>query len=236
MTVSTHATASPFPIRCRGLLFDMDGTLIDTTAIVERHWKVWCLAHNVNYDELIATSHGRPSFEIMKQWAPAEKQEEYQTREYLTKLEDLVSNDIDGMILIPGAKELLKVVPRSQWAVVTSAGYEMAVQRFQQMELTTPPVLVTASHVSHGKPHPEGYMSAAKQLGLDSKDCVVFEDAPAGIRAGVASGAKAVIGMNTGTMPLHHLIEAGANPIVKSFDELHFEFLPDGWIEITKRS
>ncbi|KAF9911012.1 hypothetical protein EC991_004884 [Linnemannia zychae] len=228
-------TTSPFPIRCRGLLFDMDGTLIDTTVIVERHWKVWCEAHNVDFNTLISVSHGRPSFEIMKEFAPAEKQVEYQTSEYLSKLESSVADDMDGMILIPGAKELLANLPRSCWAVVTSAGFEMAKQRFQQTGLATPPIMVTGSHVTNGKPHPEGYMAAAKQMGVDSKDCVVFEDAPAGIRAGVASGAKAVIGMNTGTMPLSHLEEAGANPIVKSFDELDFTFLEDGVIEINLR-
>ncbi|KAF9280859.1 hypothetical protein BGZ68_006981 [Mortierella alpina] len=231
MTLSETA----FPIRCRGLLFDMDGTLIDTTVIVERHWKIWCEAHNVDFDTLIATSHGRPSFEIMKQWAPAHLQEEYQSREYTKKLEDNVANDIEGMILIPGAKELLKTLPPSKWAVVTSAGHDMAVLRFKQTDLATPQVWVTATHVTRGKPHPEGYMSAAKQLGLDPKDCVVFEDAPAGIRAGVAAGAKAVIGMNTGTMPLDHLIEAGASPIVASFEELKFTLLEDGTIEINKR-
>ncbi|KAG0370523.1 hypothetical protein BGZ54_005906 [Gamsiella multidivaricata] len=226
---------SQFPIRCRGLLFDMDGTLIDTTVIVERHWKVWCDNHNVDFDTLIATSHGRPSFEVMKQWAPAHLQDEYQTPAYLSKLEENVLKDIDGMILIPGAIELLQSLPKTHWAVVTSAGLEMAQERFIQTGLATPPIMVTATHVTQGKPHPEGYMSAAKQLGLEPKDCVVFEDAPAGIRAGVAAGAKAVIGMNTGTMPLEHLIEAGASPIVKSFNDLNIKVLDDGWIEITKR-
>ncbi|KAG0372198.1 hypothetical protein BGX24_000578 [Mortierella sp. AD032] len=228
-------TISQFPIRCRGLLFDMDGTLVDTTVIVERHWKVWCEKHNVDFSHLISVSHGRPSFEIMKEFAPLEKQVEYQTPEYLALLEASVANDMDGMILIPGAKELLKSLPKNSWAVVTSAGLEMATARFQQTGLATPPIMVTATHVTRGKPHPEGYMSAAKQMGVDSKDCVVFEDAPAGIRAGVASGAKAVIGMNTGTMPLSHLEEAGANPIVSSFEELEFSFLEDGVIEINLR-
>ncbi|KAG0278469.1 hypothetical protein BGZ95_003930 [Linnemannia exigua] len=226
---------STFPIRCRGLLFDMDGTLVDTTVIVERHWEIWCEKHNVDFSHLISVSHGRPSFEIMKEFAPLEKQVEYQTPEYLAQLESSVANDMDGMILIPGAKELLKSLPRSSWAVVTSAGLEMATSRFQQTGLATPPILVTATHVTRGKPHPEGYMSAAKQMGVDPKECVVFEDAPAGIRAGVASGAKAVIGMNTGTMPLSHLEEAGANPIVSSFEELEFSFLEDGVIEINLR-
>ncbi|KAG0294034.1 hypothetical protein BGZ96_001875 [Linnemannia gamsii] len=228
-------TISPFPIRCRGLLFDMDGTLVDTTVIVERHWKVWCENHNVEFSELISVSHGRPSFEVLKEFAPAEKQIEYQTPEYLAKLESSVANDLNGMFLIPGAKELLASLPPKTWAVVTSAGWEMAQARFQQTGLATPPIMVTATHVTRGKPHPEGYMSAAKQLGIPSSECVVFEDAPAGIRAGVASGAKAVIGMNTGTMPLDHLVEAGGSPIVKSFEELEFSFLEDGIIEINLR-
>ncbi|KAF9387160.1 hypothetical protein CPB97_002888 [Podila verticillata] len=225
-------TVSPYPIRCRGLLFDMDGTLVDTTAIVERNWKLWCIEHNVDFEELISTSHGRPSFEIMKQWAPDHLKEHYQSAEYTKILEERVTNDTDGMILIPGATALLKSLPADKWAVVTSAGREMAVTRFQQCGFPKPPILVTASDVSRGKPHPEGYMSAAKQMGVDSMDCVVFEDAPAGIRAGVASGPTAVIGMNTGTMPLEHLIQAGASPIIKSFEELEFKFLEDGWIEI----
>ncbi|KAF8941604.1 hydrolase [Dissophora ornata] len=227
--------SAQFPIRCRGLLFDMDGTLIDTTAIVERYWKLWCEEHNVDYDNLIATSHGRPTFEIMKQWAPAHLQDEYQTPAYLSRLEDRVTKDMDGMILIPGAVDLLKSLPRTHWAVVTSAGFEMATERFVQTGLATPPILVSATHVTRGKPHPEGYMSAAQQLGLDPKDCVVFEDAPAGIRAGIASGAKAVIGMNTGTMGLEHLVEAGASPIIESFEEINVKVMEDGWIEITKR-
>ncbi|KAI1316645.1 hypothetical protein EDD11_009680 [Mortierella claussenii] len=227
--------ALQFPIRCRGLLFDMDGTLIDTTVIVERHWKIWCEAHDVVFEDLIATSHGRPSFEIMKQWAPAHLKEDYQSPAYCQKLETNVANDRDGMILIPGATELLKSLPRTHWAVVTSAGHEMAQLRFQQTGLETPPILVSASHVTRGKPHPEGYIAAAGQLGLDPKDCVVFEDAPAGIRAGIASGAKGVIGMNTGTMPLEHLIEAGAHPIINSFEELDIKVGADGWIEINKR-
>ncbi|KAG0342737.1 hypothetical protein BG004_005598 [Podila humilis] len=225
-------TVTSFPIRCRGLLFDMDGTLVDTTAIVERNWELWCLEHNVDFKALISTSHGRPSFEIMKEWAPEHLRDHYQTAEYTKILEDRVTNDTNGMILIPGAKKLLESLPTDKWAVVTSAGREMAVTRFKQCGFPTPPILVSASDVTRGKPHPEGYMSAAKQMGVDSKDCVVFEDAPAGIRAGHASGAVAVIGMNTGTMSEEHLIEAGASPLIKSFEEIEFKFLDDGWIEI----
>ncbi|KAF9436096.1 hypothetical protein BGZ76_004834 [Entomortierella beljakovae] len=221
-----------FPILCRGILFDMDGTLIDTTAAVERHWKNWADAHNVDFDALIATSHGRPSFEVINQWAPAHLVEDYMKPEYLAQLEKNVADDLEGMRLIPGAKELLKYLPRTNWAVVTSAGLQMATQRFIQTGLATPPVLVTANHVTKGKPHPEGYISAAKQLNLDPKDCVVFEDAPAGIRAGVSAEAKAVFGMNTGTVSLEHIEEAGPSIVINSFEDLDIKVGPDGWIEI----
>ncbi|KAG0228148.1 hypothetical protein BGW42_002355 [Actinomortierella wolfii] len=229
------STAS-FPIRCKGLLFDMDGTLIDTTVIVENNWRRWCKENGVVFEELIAVSHGRPSFEIVRQFTPEERHAEVLSEEYLTKLEDLVAQDTEGMIVIPGTQALLESLPRDKWAVVTSAGRPMATLRFIQTGLPTPPILVSASDIVRGKPNPEGYLKASKAMGVDPKECVVFEDAPAGIRAGIASGAKAVIGMNTGTMGLEHIIEAGASPIINSFEEIVFRFLEDGWIEIDKRA
>ncbi|KAF9580000.1 hypothetical protein BGW38_003520 [Lunasporangiospora selenospora] len=224
--------SSPPVFRCRGLLFDMDGTLIDTTEIVEKHWKVWCDEHNIEFEALISTSHGRPSFEVMKQWAPAHLREEYLKPAYLAQLEENVLLDTEGMIIISGTESLLATAPKERWAVVTSAGYKMADKRFIQTKLTYPPTLVTASHVSRGKPDPEGYLAAAKILGFDPKDCVVFEDTPAGIRAGLAAGALAVVGMDTGTVERSRLVEAGASIIVKNFEELEFKFLEDGLIEI----
>jgi sugar-phosphatase len=203
---------------------------------VERHWEKWCAINNVNYTELIATSHGRPSRSIMEQWAPKDRLQEYLSPEYLQELERPVAEDLEGMIIIPGARELLEYLPSTHWAVVTSAGRVMAEGRFQQTNLTTPPVLVTSTEIMRGKPHPEGYETGARLLGLKPEDCVVFEDAPNGILAGVASRALAVIGMDTGTAPREQLVEAGANPIIKSFEELDIKVLDDGWIEISLKT
>ncbi|KAF9344050.1 hypothetical protein BGX34_006039, partial [Mortierella sp. NVP85] len=213
-----------------------DGTLIDTTLIVERHWQIWCEAHEVSYSELISTSHGRPSRSIIEQWAPRDRLEEYLTPEYLQKLERPVAEDVEGMIIIPGARELLEYLPSTHWAVVTSAGREMAIGRFKQTELKTPPVLVTSTEIHRGKPLPDGYETGARLLGLSPEDCVVFEDAPSGIRAGVAARAKVVFGMDTGTAPREQLIEAGADPIIKSFEDLDIKVLDDGWIEISLKT
>ncbi|KAF9923875.1 hypothetical protein FBU30_006085 [Linnemannia zychae] len=227
-------SASLFPIYCRGILFDMDGTLIDTTVVVERQWKNWCDAHNVDFNRLISVSHGRPTSEIIREFAPADKLEQCLTPESLAKFELSISDDVDGVVLIPGARELLARLPQGTWAVVTSAGNEMAKARFHQTGLTTPPIMVTATHITHGKPHPEGYLKAAKKLGLDPKDCVVFEDTVAGIRAGKAADVMAVIGMDTGTTLRDRLAKEGASPIIHSFNELEITILDDGTIEINR--
>lgn len=172
----------------------------------------------------------------MEEWAPQDRREEYMTPEYLQKLEKPVAEDTKGMIIIPGARELLEYLPSTHWAVVTSAGRDMALGRFRQTELKNPPVLLTSTEILRGKPYPDGYETGARLLGLNPEDCVVFEDAPSGISAGVAARAKAVIGMDTGTAHREQLIEAGANPIIKSFEDLDIKVLDDGWIEISLKT
>ncbi|KAF9320580.1 hypothetical protein BG003_005552 [Podila horticola] len=223
-----------FPVRVRGILFDMDGTLIDTTLIVEKHWKRWCDEHGIDYPSLIASSHGRPCKVVVGEFAPPHLRDQFLTDEYIRQFEDGVTVDKEGMIVIPGAIELLGSLPRTLWAVVTSAGHDMAVQRFVQIGVE-PPVLVTIAHVARGKPSPDGYLLGAEKIGLDPRDCIVFEDTAPGIRAGIAAGAKVVVGMQTGTTDAESLKEAGAKLVIESFEELEVTQAKDGWLEISLR-
>ncbi|KAF9330197.1 hypothetical protein BG006_006837 [Podila minutissima] len=166
MTLSTYLE---FPIRVRGILFDMDGTLIDTTLIVEKHWKRWCEEHGIDYPTLIASSHGRSCKVVVGEFAPLHLRDHFLTDEHIRQFEDSVTVDKKGMIVIPGAVELLGPLPQTLWAVVTSAGHDMAVQRFAQIGVE-PPVLVTIVHVARGKPAPDGYLLGAEKIGLNPRD------------------------------------------------------------------
>lgn len=183
---------------------------------------------------MIASSHGRPCKVVVGEFAPPHLRDQFLTDEYIRQFEDGVTVDKEGMIVIPGAIELLGSLPRTLWAVVTSAGHDMAVQRFVQIGVE-PPVLVTIAHVARGKPSPDGYLLGAEKIGLDPRDCIVFEDTAPGIRAGIAAGAKVVVGMQTGTTDAESLKEAGAKLVIKSFEELEVTQAKDGWLEISLR-
>ncbi len=189
------------PFRVRAILFDMDGTLIDTTGPVERSWRSWAARHDLDPDAILAVCHGRRSIETVRRFAPAGADIDEEVR----LVEECYINDSEGVRAVPGALELLQSLPRHRWAVVTSAPQGMARQRIAQAGLPLPDLLIGADNVTQGKPHPEGYRTAAQKLGFDPRETVVFEDAPAGLEAGNAAGAW-VIGLTT-TLPAHELGE-----------------------------
>jgi mannitol-1-/sugar-/sorbitol-6-phosphatase len=174
-------------IHCDALLFDMDGVLIDSTPAVARVWRNWAVAHNFNPDEVVSRAHGRPSITTVREYLPHADAEAENRIVERREMEDL-----DGVVPLPGARELLSRLPRDRWTIVTSSTRPLAEVRLRAAGLAIPKALVTSSDVLNGKPHPEPYLKAAAVLGFPAPQCVVVEDVPAGIRAGKAAGARVI--------------------------------------------
>jgi sugar-phosphatase len=208
-------------IKCRGILFDLDGVLVDSTPAVTRVWTGWAREHSFEPDEVVRQAHGRPSISTIRELLPngdhAAEDREVERREIA---------DLDGVIPLPGALELLRAVPPERWAIVTSCTRPLAGVRIRATGLPAPKHLVTSTDVHKGKPDPEPYLTGARMLGLNSADCVVIEDAPAGIRAGKAAGARVLALRTTATDT--ELRDAGADWIVNNCADLFVEFASNG--------
>ncbi|MCT1656265.1 HAD family hydrolase [Brevibacterium luteolum] len=178
-------------LTCRAILFDIDGTLVDSTASVERTWRTWAGEQGIDADAILRTSHGRRSQDVLIEHIDAD-----QVEAAMRRLNELEVSDTDGVIALPGTRDILTSLPAGSWAAVTSGERHVMVPRLKITGLPVPEVLVTSEDVENGKPDPEGYLAAARQLGVDPAQCLVIEDAPAGIRAGLAAGAH-VLGVAT---------------------------------------
>ncbi len=170
------------------VIFDMDGTLVDSRTVVERVWRKWALRLGVSAERIITEAHGRRTREIMEMFAPEGMDIDQATSE----LEAEESGDANDIVAIPGAAELLQWIPAGDWAVVTSATRELASRRMLAAGLPLPRLLISAEDVAAGKPDPEGYSSASERMSASPADCLVFEDAPAGILAAKAAGCDVV--------------------------------------------
>jgi sugar-phosphatase len=188
---------------CQAVLFDLDGVLVDSTLAVERVWRKWALDHDINPEHVMENAHGRRSIETIRIVAPHLDSD----RENLN-VENMEISDKEGIVAIPGASELLSSIPPDRYLIVTSATAALASARLQYAGLSVPERLVTADDVAEGKPSPEPYLKGAALLGFTPADCVVFEDTPAGVRAGKAAGMR-VIALTT-TYPAAELTEADA--------------------------
>jgi len=203
-------------IRCRGVLFDLDGVLVDSTPAVARVWAGWAQEHGFDADEVVRIAHGRPSITTIRELLP-DGDHEAEDRE----MERREMADIEGVIPLPGALELLQALPLERWAIVTSCTRPLAGVRIGAAGLPQPKHLVTASDVHRGKPDPEPYVKGAQALGVPAAECVVLEDAPAGIRAGKAAGAR-VLALRT-TASDAELREAGADWIIDDCSEIFLD-------------
>jgi mannitol-1-/sugar-/sorbitol-6-phosphatase len=175
-------------LTARALVFDMDGTLIDSTALLSTLWRKWAERHGADPEAVVRAQVGRRAIEIVRMFAPAD----VDAAAEVSRLFAAAEEDTDGLRVVPGATELLRSLPRDRWAVVTSAGRDLAARWFRGTGLPLPELLVAAGDVSRGKPDPEGYLLAARQLGCRPQEMIVFEDSPAGLSAATAARARAV--------------------------------------------
>jgi sugar-phosphatase len=207
---------------CQAILFDLDGVLVDSTPAVARVWANWAGAHGLPPEEVIARAHGRRSIETVRELAP-------QLNAVLenTKVEQLEIEDRDGVVALSGADRLLRSLPEDRLAIVTSATLALAKARLHYAGLPIPKHLVSADDVVQGKPFPEPYLRGAELLGFRPQDCIVFEDAPAGISAAQAAGMLVIALPNT--YPADEL--SGATVIVKSLAAIRVEF-PENHLRI----
>jgi sugar-phosphatase len=172
-------------IDCDAVLCDMDGTLVDSTASVERQWRRWAVRHGLDPEPILKVAHGRRAQETMREVAPHLASDSAAAR-----FDEEEAEDREGVAAIAGAAAFLAQLPPSQWAVVTSANRPLAIDRLATAGLSVPAILVGADDVVHGKPDPEGFLLAARLLGVAPERCLVIEDTPFGLRAGRAAGMQ----------------------------------------------
>jgi sugar-phosphatase len=167
----------------------MDGTLVDSTAVVVSIWREFALAHSVDLETVLRYSHGRRTIDTVSAFVA----DMSVARDVAARIEAEELVRLDGILPVPGAADFLRAVEGARVAVVTSAERDLAVRRFAAAGLSVPGVLVAAEDVVNGKPAPDGFLRGAALLGAAIDDCVAFEDAEAGIRAAVTAGAVTVV-------------------------------------------
>lgn len=192
------AHESVFNTPYRAFLFDMDGTVLNSIAAAERIWAAWAVRHGVDVESFLPTIHGARAIDTINRLALPGVNAEAQAA-FITQAE---IEDVEGIVEVLAAADFLKSLPAHQWAIVTSAPKALALRRMAAAGIPEPAVMVTAEDVSAGKPDPAGYRLAAKRLGVDVTECLIFEDATVGILAAEAAGADLVVVTATHDHPI----------------------------------
>ena len=212
---------SDIAVQAQGLLFDMDGVLIGSTGSVERCWRRWAEHYGLPNAKSVEIQHGQRAVDIMQQLVPG-----LDVAEGLRLIDDLELADLGDVTTLPGAGALLESLPGERWAIVTSATRAVLLGRLQAAGLPLPERLVSADQVVKGKPDPEPYRRGAELVGVPAGECIVVEDAPSGIRAGLAAGCR-VLGV-VSTHTAQQLRAAGVDWVVQSLEDVHAESSESG--------
>ncbi|HEX8488176.1 MAG TPA: HAD-IA family hydrolase [Propionibacteriaceae bacterium] len=199
------------------VIFDMDGTLIDSTPAVERAWTKWAIEHGLTRADT-AGHHGVPSAGVVRKVLPAEQHESA-----IARINELELQDLQGIVVLPGAAEALAALREAKNAIATSCTIPLANARISAAQLVRPSVVVTADDVLRGKPAPDPFLEAAKRLGVDPTRCLVVEDAPAGLEAARAAGCFTLAVVTT-TAPE----DLYADAVVPNLASVRFEVTENG--------
>jgi sugar-phosphatase len=206
-------------------LFDMDGTLLSSIAAAERVWTAWASRHGIDVERFLPTIHGvRAADTIRRQNLPdidLDAEVEWVTKGEL--------EDVGGIIPIEGIIDFLETLPADKWAIVTSASRDLALRRLEAAGIALPDVVITAEDVTRGKPNPDGFLLAARRLGVEAGDCLIFEDAPAGIQAAEAAGADVMVI----TATHQHPVET-AHQQIPHYADISIRLAEDGQIVVNR--
>jgi sugar-phosphatase len=198
-------------------LFDMDGTVLSSIAAAERVWGRWARRHGLDVEAFLPTMHGKRAIDTIRR-LNLPGVDPLAEADWITRAE---IEDVGDVHAIDGAAGFLQALPPGRWTIVTSSPLPLARRRLEAAGLTAPERMVTAEDITRGKPAPDGFLLAAERLGVSPHECLVFEDAPAGIEAAEAAGAAVAVVTATHTHP------AGTrHPAVRSFDGLSTKLTP----------
>ncbi|MND10951.1 Sugar phosphatase YfbT [compost metagenome] len=219
-------------MQCKGFLFDLDGTLVDSLPVVERSWCKWADRFGIPHDEMLNFIHGKQAITSLRHFLPGRSEEEIQAE--FRYLEAVEAQDTDGITALPGAVALLTQLDSAgiPWAIVTSGSVPVAHARHRAGGLPDAKIFVTAERVKHGKPAPDAYLLGAELLGLAPQACAVVEDAPAGLLSGLSAGCRTIAVNVPADAP--RLDEADF--VLTSLEELEIVRQPDGNVSVTLKA
>jgi sugar-phosphatase len=208
-------------VEAAGILFDMDGVLVSSIGSVNRCWKLWAAHYGLPNAASVQIEHGTRAVDMIAKLMPG-----LDVAEGLRLIEDMEIEDVSDLKVLPGARALLESLPPERWAIVTSATYRLLLGRLKAAELPVPERIISGDMVERGKPDPEPYRRGAELIQSPPAECIVVEDAPSGVDAGVAAGCR-VLGV-LGTHSEADLCAAGASWIVRSLEDVSAQTEPQG--------